>query len=303
MILVIGEILFDIFGDVRRLGGAPFNFAYHLKHFGIPVRFISRVGDDVLGQEILEKLDAAQFDVADVQIDPDHPTGTVVVRIDDLNSPEFDILPDVAYDFIEFDPVVHPALVSAAELIYFGSLVQRSTHGMQNVQTVLNQKHPDTRCFYDINLRPKGYNQTVIVQSLNIADILKINDTEFNIVKDMLNNQETPDEFKRSFMDRYALEAIALTRGAAGSEWITRAGIYSAATVEVPKMVDSVGAGDAYAAMLVAGLRYQWAPETLLQRAAQFAARICGIRGAIPDAPDFYEPFLAMIQKGGENAG
>ena len=303
MILVIGEILFDIFGSERRLGGAPFNFAYHLKHFGFPVRFISRVGDDLLGQEILDRLRRARFNLADIQVDTRHKTGTVVVRIDDLNSPEFDILPDVAYDFIEFDPGSHAPLLSAAKLIYFGSLAQRSAYGMQNIQTILSQKQAGTRCFYDINLRPKGYNETVIFQSLGHTDILKINDTEFSVVKDMLNDSSTPDEFKRFLMGRYSLEAIALTRGAAGSEWITPTGTFSAATVETPNMVDSVGAGDAYAAMLVAGLLEQWPPETVLHNASLFAARICEIRGAIPDSREFYEPFQAMIKNGGEYAG
>ena len=102
MILVIGEILFDVFPNYRRLGGAPFNFAYHLKNFGFDVRFISRIGMDDAGKEILHRLELARFDPDDIQIDDVHPTGSVNVQLDKSGAPKFDIISDVAYDYIEF---------------------------------------------------------------------------------------------------------------------------------------------------------------------------------------------------------
>ena len=98
MILVIGEILFDVYPNYRRLGGAPFNFAYHLKNFGFDVRFISRIGRDDAGREILHRLELAGFDLNDIQVDDLHPTGSVNVRLDKSGAPRFDIISNVAYD-------------------------------------------------------------------------------------------------------------------------------------------------------------------------------------------------------------
>ena len=123
MILVIGEILFDVFPNYRRLGGAPFNFAYHLKNFGFDVRFISRIGRDDAGREILDRLELARFDLKDLQIDDLRPTGTVNVRLDKSGAPQFDIIADVAFDRIEFIPESHSDLIEGARLIYFGTLV------------------------------------------------------------------------------------------------------------------------------------------------------------------------------------
>ena len=98
MILVIGEILFDVFPNYMRLGGAPFNFAYHLKNFGFDVRFISRIGRDDAGREILHRLELARFDLKYIQVDDVHPIGSVNVQLDKNGAPKFDIISDVAYD-------------------------------------------------------------------------------------------------------------------------------------------------------------------------------------------------------------
>jgi fructokinase len=139
VILVIGEILFDIFPNYRRLGGAPFNFAYHLKNFGFEVRFISRIGIDDAGKEILHKLELARFNLDDIQVDDDHPTGSVDVQLDKGGAPQFHIIPDVAYDYIEFIPGYHANLINEARIIYFGSLVQRSEAGYENVQAFISR--------------------------------------------------------------------------------------------------------------------------------------------------------------------
>ena len=139
MILVIGEILFDVFPNYRRLGGAPFNFAYHLKNFGFDVRFISRIGIDDAGKEILHKLELARFNLDDIQVDDDHQTGSVNVQLDKGGAPQFDIIPDVAYDYIEFIPEYHSTLINEARIIYFGSLVQRSEAGYENVQAFISR--------------------------------------------------------------------------------------------------------------------------------------------------------------------
>jgi fructokinase len=297
VILVIGEILFDIFPNYRRLGGAPFNFAYHLKNFGFEVRFVSKIGMDDAGKEILHKLELAQFNLDDLQVDEDHPTGTVNVRLDESGAHQFDIISDVAYDYINFVPECHSTLIDAAQMIYFGSLIQRSERGYGNLQTFIDHKSPETLNFYDINLRPGCYNNTIVEKSLFKTDILKLNTEELEKLKQMLSLNVSNDDLVYHIMETHSIKTVSLTKGGAGSELFTDQGCLSSKPREAITVVDSVGAGDAFAAMLVAGLLKKWRPVEILERASLFASRICEIKGAIPDSASFYEPFKALFAK------
>lgn len=298
MILVIGEILFDVFPNYRRLGGAPFNFAYHLKNFGFNVRFISRIGMDDGGKEILHKLELARFDPDDIQIDDVHPTGSVNVRLDRSGAPQFDIIPDVAYDYIKFIPENHSDLIEGARFVYFGSLVQRSEAGCENLQAFLSRNSSATLNFYDINLRPGCYNNAIIEKSLLKTDILKINTDELEKLKQMLSLRIKNDEFVCHLMETHSINTVSLTKGELGSELFTNQGSFRSEPTEAIRTVDSVGAGDAYSAMLVAGLLKKWKPEKILDRASLFASRICEIKGAIPDSVSFYKPFKFLFING-----
>ena len=295
MILVIGEILFDEFPNYRRLGGAPFNFAYHLKQFGFNVRFISKIGIDDAGKEILHKLELARFDLDDIQLDDVHPTGSVKVRLDTNGTPQFDIISDVAYDYIDFVPEYHATLIDAAKMMYFGSLVQRSEAGFENLQAFISRKSSETLNFYDINLRPGCYNNAIIEKSLLKTDILKLNTDELEELKQVLSLKINNDEFIYHLMEEHSIRTVSLTKGEAGSELFTDQGCFSSNPAEPIAVVDSVGAGDAYAAMLAAGLLQKWRPEEILERASLFASRVCEIKGAIPDSASFYEPFKALF--------
>jgi fructokinase len=295
MILVVGEILYDLFPDYKRLGGAPFNFAFHLKNLGFPVRFISRVGKDADGKDILGKLEQFGFNLNDIQIDPSHPTGSVQVRLDEHGVPNFKITPDVAYDYIEFVREIHAPLIDKSELIYFGSLVQRSELGHSNIQTILSRKTPSARSLYDINLRPKCYSDAVVMASLSQTNVLKINNEECDEVRRILQYQKDPDTFMQYLMVRYPLEIVSLTKGDQGSVIYTPNGSYEVKTTKIENVVDSVGAGDAYAAMLAAGVLGKWLPDNILHRASLFASQICTIEGAIPGSSLFYEPFKDIM--------
>ena len=295
MILVIGEILFDVFPNYRILGGAPFNFAYHLKNFGYNVRFISRIGMDDAGREILHSLELARFNLDDIQVDDDNPTGSVNVRLDKSGAPKFDIISNVAYDYIEFIPEYHSNLISAAQIIYFGSLVQRSKAGCENLQPFISHSASETLNFYDINLRPGCYNNTIIEKSLIKSDILKLNTGELGKLKQMLSLKLSNDDLVYHLMETQSISTVSLTKGESGSELFTNQGCFNSEPAEAIKVVDSVGAGDAYAAMLAAGLLEKWRPEEILERASLFASRVCEIKGAIPDSASFYEPFKALF--------
>ena len=298
MILVIGEILFDLFPKFKRPGGAPFNFAYHLKKLGFPVRFISKIGHDDNGREILERIQAAGFDLSDVQLDDTHPTGTVEVQLDKWGVPEFHIIPNVAYDFIEFKPELYEKPLQAADLVYFGTLAQRTPSGFKEIQRFLGRKQPATLAFCDLNLRRDSFTGNMIKASLRATDILKLSTDELGELKRIAKPEQDNSAFIRQLMAEYALNTVALTQGAAGSDLYNQEGLFHVSSEPVELIVDTVGAGDAYAAMLAAGILKRWSPQKTLAMAAVFAARICTIEGAIPESAGFYEPIQKQMENG-----
>ena len=299
MILVIGEILFDVFEDEKRLGGAPFNFACHLNNLGFPVRCISRVGNDALGKEILNILKHHSFGIDDIQIDDNHDTGTVTVLLSESGNPTFHINTDAAYDYIRYLPNEHSSLSNTADVIYFGTLVQRTQQGFENIQRFMENRRPDTLCFYDINLRPDCYSDKVILSSLEHADVLKLNTQELDECKKIFRFSKNNDAFIKFLMAQFALKIVAVTKGDKGSELYTQNGCFQSDTTRVSSMADTVGAGDAYAAMLIVGMIKRWKPDRMLSMASMFASRICEIRGAVPESREFYEPIREMIENGG----
>jgi len=298
MICVVGEILYDVYPSYKHLGGAPFNFAFHLKNLGFRVRFISRIGNDTDGKKILDLLEMYRFDLNDIQLDDIHRTGMVTVNLDDNGVPQFQITSDVAYDYIEFIPEVHRELIRQADLVYFGSLVQRSQQGFENIQKIISNKASSAVGFYDINLRPNCYNDLLISESLLRANAIKLNQEEFEELKRLMMFEKNSRSFVQHLLDEYELNIISLTKGHEGSDLYTRNGNFSIDAAKSEKVVDSVGAGDAYAAMLAAGLIKNMPPEIIIQNASAFASSICEIKGAIPETEAFYEPFQAMFAEG-----
>jgi len=291
MILSLGEILYDVFPDGRRLGGAPFNFAFHLKMLGFQVRFVSKVGEDDAGRSILQRLEAAGFIVEDIGVDPDHDTGSVQVRLDDRGSPNFHIIEDVAYDFMTGDSRLKTLVESAPELIYFGSLIQRTEYGFRNLNDILDQRRGETRFFYDMNLRDGCRKAEIIEASLTRADILKLSDEELEYSARLLGIPGQGEALVDIFMNRFGVPVTALTRGAAGSSLFMGGRRYEAVPASNIRVVDTVGAGDAYAAMLAAGILSGKEPEAIIAEATRFSGRICTIGGAIPENRRFYEDF------------
>jgi fructokinase len=295
MILVLGEILFDLFPHHRRIGGAPFNFAFHLKKLGFPVRFVSRVGADALGREILYFLGQHLFDLKDIQTDPCHDTGTVQVTMSDRDH-TFTILPDTAWAHIAFDERLVTLLQQPWELIYFGSLVQYSENGFRLIQQVMNQKKNSTKIFCDINLRPDSYNQTIIKASLAAADILKLNQDELKkISSEMMTEGDTVEDIMDQLMQSHELELMILTLGSQGSQWVFQGKKYKCGMVPQTAIVDTVGAGDAYAAMSAAGQLKELPIETIMGLASEFAGYICTIKGALPPDEQIYHEFKKRL--------
>ena len=294
MILAIGEILFDIFPGYKRMGGAPFNFAFHVSNFGMPARFITRIGNDADGKEILQELKQFGFITDDVQVDDKHNTGKVIVTLDAKGVPEFNILPNVAYDHIAFDPSIASLLNEKTQLIYFGSLIQRSECGFTTVQKILSKRHRNTRCLYDVNLRPQCFTKAIVMESLKQTHVLKLNDEELEIIKQMFGFEKKSRKFIEFLMIKFDIEMISLTKGEKGSCLYIKDGEYCIEPNKIRKIVDTVGAGDAYTAILAIGYLNKWHPERILTVATDFASSICKNEGAIPSSKSVYERIITL---------
>ena len=297
MIVVIGEILIDIFQDYQRIGGAPFNFAFHLRKLGFPVRLFTRVGNDRHGRRIIDMLIKNGFNEADVQVDPRYSTGTVSVNLDEQGIPRFDICENVAYDYLDLNGA-DMLDAEGAEMIYFGTLVQRTDSGCSQVDRFLSRRKKCTTCFCDINMRPPHVNVHALSGSLHHADLLKVNEAELADIQRTFDGPADKGDTMPWLMETFKIGAVALTRGNRGSTFYSRDGRITSPAVLGPLIVDTVGAGDGYAAILAAGCMRKLPWEETIRQASRFAARICGIAGAVPDNENFYDDFKPLMKGG-----
>jgi fructokinase len=297
LILLLGEVLFDVFPRRKRLGGAPFNCAYHLYRLGLPLRFVSRVGTDAEGRAMLDTLRARGFPCQDIQRDSQKPTGKVMVTIDAQGTPSYAILPEVAYDDLEITPAIEAFMQDGCRLVCFGSLVQRTPHGHATLQTLLRRRPQGVKALYDVNLRPDGYNRTILEDSLRQADIVKLNAEELAILARLFIPDQAPEDRLAGLAEHFQIATMALTLGAQGSTLLAGGEAYHAAPPEGLRVRDTVGAGDAFTAMLAAGAVADWPPQKTLDLANRLAAMICGIEGAIPDDAAFYAEIAARAMQ------
>jgi fructokinase len=282
-VVIVGEVLFDAFPDGDRLGGAPFNFAWHLQGLGFAPRFVSRIGEDPHGARIRDAMAAHGMTHDGVQRDPDHPTGVVRVELDGSGGHRFEIVPNQAYDHLAAPPV--SAAARDADLFYFGTLATRAPESREAILGAAAAA-PAVR-FLDVNLRPRCWNATTVTACLEQATVAKLNDDELTVLRDLFALPDGAAVGCRGLAERFDLHTVILTRGARGALWLDGSGV-----VERPAptttIVDTVGAGDGFAAVAAVGLLQGWSPPTTLERATAFAARICAQRGACPDDPGFY---------------
>jgi fructokinase len=264
------------------------------------VRFISRVGTDDLGKEILAFLGSHQFDTTDIQIDAALPTGTVQVDVSE-NSHTFTITENSAWDRIHFDSQIAALLAQGPDLVYFGSLVQRTPTGQALILRILDQKQTRTRVFCDINLRPASYSNSVIQTCLSGADILKLNQEELlQAAGDTgVSGKAGEETAARHLMEAHDIARVILTRGADGSTWITADTVLHCPAVPIKQIKDTVGAGDAYAAMSAAGLLRNLPPEACMNLASDFSAHICTLEGALPKDDHIYREFNQRMDRHG----
>jgi len=276
LVVCWGELLFDLFPDGPRLGGAAANTAYHLAQLGARSVLVSRVGDDDLGRDAVAFLERNGVDVSHVQRDDEHPTGTVRVEIVD-GEPRYRIAEAAAWDEIRIDRELERTLQSA-DAICYGTLAQRTVLGTSTLRRALGATRPDAHRVCDLNLRPPHVTDAVLRGALERASVVKLNDTELEHVALLLGTRHVA----RALLAR-GLAMVALTHGARGAELFTAAGHFQADGVAVDtRQGDPVGAGDAFSACLTIGLCRETQPEALLEGANRYAAFVASERGGMP---------------------
>jgi fructokinase len=282
-VLAIGEILWDLLPAGRQLGGAPANFAIHARALGAEARLISRVGDDPLGAEILERLARQGLPTDTVPRDPDAPTGTVAVAIGPDGQPRFTICEGVAWDRIDAGPA-ELAAAAAADAVCFGSLAQRSERSRRAIRAVVSATRPSALRIFDVNIRPPFVDPEVVAGSLALANVLKLNDEELPRVADMLGLPGGTEERLAGLAARFELSLVVYTRGAGGSLLLGE-GVWSDHPGFATEVSDTVGAGDAFTAVVATGLLRGWSLDEINRRANRVAAYVCSQPGATPPLP------------------
>lgn len=278
VIIGIGEILWDMLPTGKSLGGAPANFAYHANRLGEEGWAVSAVGDDGLGAEIMSIVDSKGLN--NIISVTDKPTGTVQVTLDSAGVPSYQIMEDVAWDNIPMTDGMK-TLAARADAVCFGSLVQRAG-SRASVLSFLESVPSGALKVFDINLRQHYYDRDTIAKSLEVCDLLKINDEEIRIVAGMFGLGDDDTAASRALIAQYGLKCVILTRGGDGSEIITADEVIPQAVGHVD-VVDTVGAGDAFtAAFIVSYLRGDSLADAQRQ-ASETAAYVCAHKGAMPE--------------------
>lgn len=288
-IVAIGEILWDLFPDGPRFGGAPANFICHAAGLGANAHMIGAVGDDDLGQQTWGEFSQRGVQTQGVATLSGRPTGTVPVTLDAAGKPTFEIIRDVAWDDLSWSETWHEILTDV-DVLCFGTLGQRSESARQAIrQAIAVARAPLT--LLDINLRPPFGGDDIIRDALPLATILKLNDDELPVLARILSLTGSIQQQLEQLVTRYKYRLIALTRGGQGSLLLSETGACSDHAGLPVTIRDTVGAGDAFTAALALGLCRGWPLGAINEHANRVAAYVCSQPGATPLLPQTLRQF------------
>lgn len=249
-IAAFGELLWDLLPTGKVLGGAPANFIYRINSFGDYGTLLSKVGNDKAGREAREALRHLGVSDADIQTDYEFPTGTVKVKIDSNGNPDFNIITDVAYDHIEINTEMIDAF-SQADCVCFGTLVQRYGISKNTLRELIHEA-PDVVKFLDINLRKKCFTPATVEESLRMTNILKTNDDELLVTKELLGlKNENLKDLAKEVLETFHIEIILCTLGSNGAFCLTQDDVFCYDPGYQISLEDTVGSGDAFSAGFV----------------------------------------------------
>ena len=284
IVVGMGEALWDVLPEGKKIGGAPANFAYHVSQFGLPSCAVSAVGDDPLGKEIIENFSSKglNFSLAEVP----YPTGTVQVEIDQAGIPQYDIKENVAWDNIPFTENLEE-LAKNTRALCFGSLAQRNVVSRNTINAFLENmpKDEDTLVVFDVNLRQGFYTKEILTNSMNQCNILKINDEELVTVSRMFGYPGIDLQDKCwILLGKYNLKMLILTCGINGSYVFTPGNVSFLPTPKV-EVADTVGAGDSFTAAFIASILKGLSVQEAHRKAVETSAYVCTQIGAMPVLP------------------
>lgn len=284
-VIGIGEALFDVLPEGKKLGGAPANFAYHVSQFGLESCAVSAMGDDELGRELEKELNDHHLNY---QIDKvAYPTGTVQVSLDANGIPCYDIKEGAAWDNIPYTPALEK-LAKNCTAACFGSLAQRNEVSRNTIYHFLDNMPEGEGILkiFDINLRQGFYDKDIITESIKRCNILKINDEELITVSRIFGYPGIDLENKCwLLLGKYNLKMLILTCGVNGSYVFTPGEV---SFIETPKVevADTVGAGDSFTGAFVASILKGKSVREAHELAVKVSAFVCTQNGAMPVLPE-----------------
>lgn len=285
--LIFGEVLYDCFSDGSRiLGGAPFNVAWHLRGFGLHPLLLSAIGDDAPGRDVLRTMRDWEMDTAGVQTIGSYPTGTVTVTLHGEQH-GFHIAAAQAYDHITIEHAAQAVRGHHIGTFYHGTLAARDNISRATLHRLRRELHCPV--FVDINLRAPWWQPLDVLGFIRNTAWTKLNEDELH---EFVPADVAIESAARYFAKRHHIDNLLITRGAQGALLLRGDALLNCIAPKVDQLVDSVGAGDAFSTVFLLGLARHWHPQRILQNAAEFAAAICGRRGAIVSERQFYDDFV-----------
>lgn len=288
LIVGLGEALWDVLPDGKKLGGAPANFAYHAGQFGLDAVAVSALGQDKLGDETVEALEEKRLNYVMPRVP--YPTGTVQVTLDDAGVPTYEIKENVAWDNIPFTSEIE-AVAKECRAVSFGSLAQRNIVSRSTIRKFIEATPEKCMRIFDINLRQNFYTKEVIQDSLELCNVLKINDEELVQIGRMFGYPGLDISNKCwLILGKYNLNMLVLTCGVNGSYVFTPGKVSFQPTPKV-EVADTVGAGDSFSGAFCAAIIHGVPVAEAHKRAVEVSAYVCTQNGAMPRLPEALTTF------------
>ena len=283
LVVGLGEVLWDMLPEGRKIGGAPVNFAYHAGQFGIDTMAVSAIGNDKLGEDTIAEMNGKHLNHIFPSVP--YPTGSVQVSLDEKGVPAYDIKENVAWDNIPFTNEIE-SVARSCRAVCFGSLAQRNAVSRNTIRKFIESTPSGCIRIFDINLRQNFYTRNVIHDSLEHCNILKINDEEIMLVSRMFNyDSSNIENVCRTIMEDFSLEMVILTCGTKGSYIFTKGGVSFMPTPKV-NVADTVGAGDSFTGSFCAAILRGLPVAEAHKKAVEVSAYVCTQNGAMPEIPE-----------------
>ncbi len=294
-IVCFGEVLWDIFPSGERAGGAPFNVAYNTNRMGTEVRMLSKIGNDKLGDQLLDQIKNWNIPTDLIAVDQVHPTGTVLAQFDESGEAHYDIVQNVAWDFIEILPE-HQEVIENADAFVFGSLAARNETSCKTLFQLLEWAKFKV---FDVNFRPPFVDFELIKKLLHKTDLVKMNKAELRKIIDYLGEQYVDEETSVKHIQKYFdINEVVLTKGSKGARYFIGDNNFTFSAIPI-EVADTVGSGDSFLAGFLHKRIQGKSPEEIMKQAVSLGAYITSKSGACPDYS--YEEFRRFRESKTEN--